>query len=182
MKAHWLPGQSLLSLAALLCLMLLTGCQQIRTQLGVPVDNNIVEEVGRSAERMMRSAPRLERDHILIVTSFANMDALGRSSRLGRMLGQHAAAAITQKGFNVVEVLLSDTLYINPGQGEFLLTRDVARLASKYEADAAVVGTYTVAHDRVYITSKLVRSEDAMVLAADSFELPIGENVRRLLN
>ena len=175
-------GQRLSLLNALLSVLLLTGCQQIKTQLGVAVDDDIVREVGRSAGRMMRSAPRFEKGHTLIVTSFADTDSLGKSSRLGRMLGQHVAAAITQKGFNVVEVLLSDTLYIDPRQGEFLLTRDVARLASKYEADAVVVGTYTAAHDRVYITSKLVRSEDAVVLAADNFELPIGENVRRLLN
>lgn len=160
---------------------LVVGCQQIRSQLNLSTDGDIAREIDRSAARMMRAAPRLKDDHVLIVTSFANVDSLGRSSRLGRTLGQHAAAAITRRGFNVVEVLLSDTLYISPRQGEFLLTRDVARLAQRYEADAVVVGTYAVAHDVVYVTSKLVRSEDALVLAADSFELSIGPNVRRLL-
>ncbi|WP_239056873.1 FlgO family outer membrane protein [Wenzhouxiangella limi] len=173
-----------LILIALLSTALLSGCQQIRTNLGLGSsgDSNVGREVERSMRRMMRAAPSLERDHVLIVTSFANVDALGRSSRLGRMLGQHSAASITRRGFNVVEILLSDTLYIDPKQGEFLLTRDVARLASRYEADAVVVGTYTVAHDIVYVTSKLVRSSDALVLAADNFELSIGPNMRRLLH
>ena len=176
--------RSLLIPMVLLSLTLLTGCHEIRDNLGSGAqrDDNIGREVDRSMARMMRSARALERDDILIVTSFANVDALGTSSRLGRMLGQHAAASITRRGYNVVEILLSDTLYIDPRQGEFLLTRDVARLASTYEADAVVVGTFSVAHDTVYVTSKLVRSSDALVLSADNFELSIGRNTRRLLH
>ena len=179
----WLRGSTLLILTFLISMPLLIGCQQIKSDLGLgsTVDTDVGREVERSMRRLMRAAPALEQDHILIVTSFANVDALGRSSRLGRMLGQQAGAAITRSGFNVVEILLSDTLYIDRRQGEFLLTRDVARLAGTYEADAVVVGTFTVAHDIVYVTSKLVRSHDALVLAADNFELKIGPNIRRLL-
>lgn len=165
----------------LMGLVLLAGCQAVQSRLGPIGDDNIAREAARSAARLMRTAGRLDDDHVLIVTSFADVDRLGQSSRFGRMLGQHTAAAITEDGFNVVEILLSDTIYVDATQGEFLLTRDVARLASNHDADAVVVGTYAVGHDRVYVTSKLIRARDAIVLAADNFELSLGPNLRGLL-
>jgi len=165
----------------LVLLCLLSACQAVQSRLGPVGDDNIAGEAARSASRLMRAGGGFNPDHVLIVTSFADVDRLGQSSRFGRMMGQHTAAAITEQGFNVVEILLSDTIYVDAAQGEFLLTRDVARLASNHEADAVVVGTYAVAHDRVYVTTKLVRASDAVVLAADNFELSLGPNLRGLL-
>lgn len=168
-------------LALILLFGLPGGCQAVKSRLGPVGDDNITREAARSAARLMRSGGGFDPEHVLIVTSFADVDRLGQSSRFGRMLGQHTAAAITEQGFNVVEILLSDTIYVDAAQGEFLLTRDVARIADSHEADAVVVGTYAVGHDRVYVTSKLVRAADAMVLAADNFELSLGPNLRGLL-
>jgi hypothetical protein len=50
-----------------------------------------------------------------------------------------------------------------------------------HNADAVIVGTYAMGVEHVYVTAKIVRTSDAVVLAADSFELALGPDTRRML-
>lgn len=167
-----------------LCLLAtgLSGCGALPGLSSGIQDDDIVAEVDKAAKRLMKDSDlRARGDTRLIVTSLADVDALGQSSRFGRMVGQHLATAITDRGYNVVELLLSDTIYIDKAQGEFVLTRDVGTLARDFDADAVVVGTYAVAQDRVYVTTKVVRAEDARILSGHTFELMLGPNTRGLV-
>jgi TolB-like protein len=159
----------------------LVACAGAPWNSGVVKDDDIVREVERASNRLMRESRDKSVRCCLIVTSFANVDALGQSSRFGRMVAQIAAAAIADAGYGVTELLLSDTIFVARQSGEFVLTRDIANLASEYSAEAVVVGTYAIARDRVYVTTKLVRARDALLLSAHSFELALGPNLQQML-
>lgn len=168
-------------LAAGLLFLLGAGCADVPWRSGAVRDDDIVAEVERAARRLMRGSSDRSVNCCLIVTSLANVDALSQSSRFGRMVAQVFAAAIVDAGHNVTEVLLGDALFVSRGGGEFLLTRDVASLAREHRAEGVVVGTYAIARDRVYVTTKLVRARDARVLSAHSFELALGPNLQQMV-
>lgn len=168
-------------LATLAMLAMLVACADTPWSSNSVKDDNIVSVVEKAARRLMRQSRDSGVHCCLIVTSFANVDALGQSSRFGRMVAQMFAAAIVDDGHGVTELLLSDTIFVSRNRGEFVLTRDIANLANEYSAEAAVVGTYAVARDRVYVTTKLVRAGDAQVLSAHSFELALGPNLKQMI-
>ena len=147
-------------------------------------DDNTVDiraEVDRACGQLLRSADQARKhSDTFLVVSFANLDDLSRSSRLGRLMGQDCGTRAVEKGFRVTEVLLSETLLIDPAQGELMLSRDLQHLAGDHQASMILLGTYTVGQDTVYANARIVRSRDALVLSAVSFELPLTREVSQL--
>jgi TolB-like protein len=144
-------------------------------------DDDIIEIVEDSASQLMSDAETVSESDRLIVMSFANVDDLSMSSRFGRIIGQQYAAEVSDDGYRVVEILMSDRVTIEKMQGEFVLSRDVTTIGEMHNADAVIVGTYAMGVEHVYVTAKIVRTSDAVVLAADSFELALGPDTRRML-
>ena len=67
--------------------------------------------------------------------------------------------------------------------GEFLLTRDSARLlATEYEAHAALVGVYSLAGDKVFVSARVVRLADNALLGAYEYYVPLRGEVNQLLS
>ena len=62
-----------------------------------------------------------------------------------------------------------------------MLSRDLSLLAQSHDATAVLVGTYTVGRNTVYANARLIRSQDARVLSAVSFELPLTREVTQLV-
>ena len=145
-------------------------------------DANIVEKSHHAAQALINNLQwDMEAGRPLIVASFANIDNLGESSSLGRIVSQQLASQFTQKGYSVIEVLLRRSVYIKQQQGQFLLSRDVQELSREHDAQAVIVGTYAVGADNIYITAKLIRAQDSIVLAAHDYTLPMGPDAQALL-
>ena len=66
-------------------------------------------------------------------------------------------------------------------EGEFLLSRALKDLSLEHDAQAAIVGTYAVGENNVYVTTKVIRASDSVVLASQDFVLPLGPDVRKLV-
>ncbi|MEY2909692.1 MAG: hypothetical protein RLZZ602_2215 [Pseudomonadota bacterium] len=152
--------------------------QQGRSVNDAPIRSLVEAACGK----LMGSAKEVNRDdNTLLVASFADLNALEQSSPLGRLLGQQCSSEIVAKGYQVTELLLAESIYIDPQQGELLLSRDLEQIAAQHDADVVVVGTYTASAETVYVTAKVVRSNDARVLAANNFEIPVNREVISLL-
>lgn len=140
------------------------------------------DEVEQACARLIQHAKHAsKRQDKLLVVSFADLSALNQSSKLGRLMGQDCSTEVVRKGYQVTEPLLADALYIDPSQGELLLSRDLELLAQDHEATLVIVGTYTTGRNTVYANARLVRSRDALVLSAVSFELPLTREVSQLI-
>ena len=161
-------------------LALVAGCSTNSSYKKIK-DDNIIRRVESAASKLMSSDDTLGETNRIIVTSFANVDDLSTSSRFGRILAQQVAAEIADDGYTVVEILMGEALRIDAEQGEFLLSREVAELGKRHDADAVVVGTYAEAVEHIYITLKLVRATDSVVLAAYSFDVKLGPDARRMI-
>ena len=123
---------------------------------------------------------RLEPGH-LIVTSFADIDNLKNSSTLGRIIAQQVGSGFASRGHPVIELLLRDTVYIGVKEGEFLLSRALKDLSIEHDAQGVIVGTYAIGSNNVFVTTKLIRASDSVVLASEDFILPLGPDVRKLV-
>jgi len=133
-------------------------------------------------ETLMDDIPAIDRKYPIIVATMVDIDALERSSRLGRLVSEQISTRLTQLGYSVVEMRLRNGIYIRESEGELLLSRDVRVLSQNHSAQVVVVGSYAAAANHVYLTLKAVTPADNRVIAATNYLLPLTENTRTLLD
>ena len=135
----------------------------------------------RAADALLQLAPPLDPGQPVLVATLVNVDRLTESSRLGRIFSEQIAGRLVQRGLRVAEVKLRDSLLLQPGQGELLLSREVREVSQAQNAQAVAVGTYAVSATVLYISLKLVNPVGNTVVAAHNYSLPVDNNVRALL-
>lgn len=173
-RAWVLPG--ILMLAASGC-----GKQAVK-------DGDILTESYRAAEVLQAASesPKgvhaaLEPHRPLMIASFVNIDNVQASSTFGRMLAEQVGSYFTQHGYDVIELRLRNDVLIKEETGELMLSREVQDLTQQHDAQAVIVGTYAVAADMVFVTTKVIRALDGVILGSYDYTLPIGPNTKALL-
>ena len=126
-----------------------------------------------------KSASLLAVGEAVIITSAVRQDDLTRSSSLGRLVAEQVGGRLANHGIAVKEVRLRGDLYIRRETGELILSREIAEIARSHEAQAAVSGLYSPTENGTWVSIKLVRLDDARVLAASDYFLPITETLHR---
>jgi hypothetical protein len=118
----------------------------------------------------------------IVAASFVDMDNLDQSSGFGRWASQQVGSRLGQHGFRMLDVRLGSELRMDVRQGEFLLSRDAARLlSSEYDAHAALVGVYTVSGSMIFVSARVVRLADNALLAAYEYYVPRDGDVAAFL-
>jgi len=174
--------KSFLRIAALAVVAIaIVGCASSQGVSRVTKRDADIIAVSHQAAKALASRARLKAGEPIIVASFADINALDRSSPFGRIVSQQIASAISAQGYNVIELLLRNNVYIKSGEGEFLLSRKIQNLSQERNVRAVLAGTYAVGGENVYVTAKLIRTADSVVLAAYDFRLPLGPDTRQLV-
>lgn len=118
----------------------------------------------------------------IVSVNLVNLDDLRDSSGFGRLASQQIASRLAQYGYWVVEGRLQDHLSYRIGEGEFMLTREATRLlVSEYEAQAALVGTYSITSGKVFVSVRVVSLDQSTVLASYEYWLRNGGETAQLL-
>lgn len=130
---------------------------------------------------LKKNHPSFHRRKPILVASFVDRNSLDSSSELGLLISDHVSSRFTQQGFRVVEPKLRENLAIRKDKGDFILSRDVDKLAQENKAYAVVVGTYTETRDLLDFTAKLIQIIDRQVLASVDAKIPLGTTTRDLL-
>jgi TolB-like protein len=164
-------------------LLLLAGCSTLgnanNTQAEPEPDLSAL--VHAAAEQMIASNPELTRYSPMIAATFVSIDNLSQSSTLGRISSELMASALARQGMQVREVKMRDSMFIEESVGELILSRQVQRLSAQHDARSILMGTYAQGQDYVYVSARVVRAGDAMVLGSADFRLPLNNNTRSLL-
>jgi len=159
-----------------------TGCVDNNVRKGPVQDADIISLSHRAADSLIRQAGvSINKGSPIVAASFANIDNLNNSSSFGRIVSQQLASRFTQNKYQVVEMLLREKIYIKEKSGEFLLSRALRNISAAHNAQAVIVGTYAVGAKNIYITAKIVRATDSVVLSSHDYTLPIGPDMRKLL-
>jgi TolB-like protein len=136
-----------------------------------------------AADSLLEHAgPSVDRSQPILTATLVNIDNLNQSSRLGRLISEHLSSRFTQQGLQVIEMKMRGSIFVQESEGELLLSREVKDISASHSAQAVIVGTYARGQDYVYVTAKLVRSADNVVLAAENYVLPLDSNVSALLS
>lgn len=172
----------------ILCSPLLAGCSNLNCTrleglLGGEVD--LVRLGAAIGDRLIDEAvppliPRQPEQPVLVTTLVDNSE-LGKGSDFGRVLQNHIASQFVRRGYTVREIRLRGDLLILPGQGEFMLSRNLELLADRQRAQAVVVGTYSLANRVLYLAVRLVRPGDRAILATWDERICLDEQTLRLL-
>lgn len=164
-------------------LLMLAGCNTLGNAHNKPAqpEPDLSELVHAAAEQMIASNPELTRYSPMIAATFVSIDNLSQSSTLGRISSEIMASALSRQGMQVREVKMRDSMFIEESVGELILSRQVQRLSAQHNARSILMGTYAQGQDYVYVSARVVRAGDAMVLGSADFRLPLNNNTRSLL-
>jgi TolB-like protein len=122
----------------------------------------------------------LDQATAVVATDVVRLDEPMRSSSLGRLISEHVASRFAQYGIPVIAMRLPTDLLLQTG-GSPILSKEARDMTASLNAQAVVVGTYAPAQNYVYVTIKLVRSADNIVLSAHNYALPLDGNIAELL-
>lgn len=126
---------------------------------------------------------RLPKGANILAATFVNLDNFDESSSFGRLLGSQFVTRLAQAGYGVMEVRLRRQMGFRLREGEFALSRKTAQfMRQKFDARAILVGNYTVDDDAVFVSSRVVRLDNGVVLAAYDFAVPNEGMVERMLD
>ncbi len=125
---------------------------------------------------------RMDAGNGILVASLVELDDFERSSAFGRLASQQIGSRIGQYGFRVLEARVGATLRMDRKDGEFMLTRDSAKLlADTHDAGSVLLGCYSEAGNTVFVSVRVVRLSDNAIMGAYEYYLPRTAEVRTLL-
>ncbi len=117
----------------------------------------------------------ISKEDLIIVASFVKIDNLNESSTFGRMIAEQIASRLTQRGYKVQELKLRQgSIFVQEGKGEFLLSRDLQHLSKNYNASAVVVGTFAETLGRIYVSARIVKPSDSIVISSYDLGIKLG--------
>lgn len=167
--------------ALITTLALLGGCAAMNTRIPSTPPPTLDTLIGSAAEEMLADHPELPRHSPLIAATFVNIDNLAHSSTFGRISSELFASELSRSGLEVREVKMRDSLFIEEKIGELILSREVQRLSQAHDARAILMGTYAQGQDTLYLSVRVVRTSDALVLGSASLSVPLDNNLRTML-
>ena len=149
------------------------NCTPLESILGA--NTNLINFSYNIADNLTKRAipPLVPRhpDMPILVTTFVDNNDLEKTSHFGRVLQEHIASRLVQLGYTVREMKLSNTLKIEPRNGETILSRELAQLNPDQEAQAILAGTISKTNKILYISARLINPINNNILATDDYQL-----------
>ena len=193
MSSQGRVGGRLASAALLLSGLLLSGCGGLSPTGDYPLVSQPVgsqrhlgleESSYLAADQMVKQMRgKLRPRQTIIPASFVEDRNLEQSSAMGRMLAQQVASRFTQAGYSVIEIKLRKTVRLvkGTGEGQFLMSRELEKIAEFHNATAVLVGSYVATPSQLFVNSQLVLVKGGVVLASQDYSIPLTRELRALL-
>ena len=145
-------------------------------------DTDLVEASYQAADNMLQQASWLKQSRQpLLTATFVNVNSLENSSALGRIIADQVSSRFAQQGFTMIQVTLRNDIFVKQEAGEFVLSRSVQDISRSHNVAAVVAGTYAVGRNSVYVSARLIRAADSLILAGYDYSLPLGPDTKALL-
>lgn len=157
-----------------------TGCASNQSKSTNP-EVNLIAEVQNASDALLKAGHGLKSDRPLLVATFADIDDLQQSSTLGRILSEQFASSLASKNVPIIEVKMRESMFVKERTGELILSRKLHSLVQSHDAQAVLLGTYATGGENVYLTVRLVRTDDNIILAAHDFSLPLNRDIKAML-
>jgi len=136
----------------------------------------------KAAEYLIKELPRnMRKQSSFLVTNFVNVDLLIESSTLGRMVSEQISSRLKQLGYTTIDIKFDIATFTKEKSGELSLNREISKISTKHNIPAVVVGTYAIATDRVYLTTRIINVADSTILASYDYNIPMTRDVCKMV-
>jgi hypothetical protein len=126
--------------------------------------------------------PEISPNVPVIVSSLTDSRRLESSSTFGNIVADFARSRLAQNRMDVSEFRLRSAMLLKQDQGEMMLSRNPGDMVKPPPLYSAVLtGTYAVGDDSVFVSLKLIRSDNAQILSAADFVVWHAGDADRLL-
>ena len=139
---------------------------------------NTLPSVGNFNDRMKNLADQLDKNattnspsNTYIVTSFTNLDKLGDTTALGRLISENLINGLQLHKWQILEARLTKGIDIN-ASGEFSLSRDITKLKDEYKITGVVTGTYSVAEGNITVNARVIDVNTGVVTSSAQTYIP----------
>lgn len=166
-----------LFVASLLLPLLFSGC----FYMNIDGSNDFERMVNALVEDSYKKLKmNIEKDEVVLVSDFVNIDRLQNKSKLGFLLSETLKNVLSNQNIIIREVELSQNFEIGE-HGFNVLSRDHSEIDSNiYQERFAVVGTYSVTNKRLRIFVKLIDIYSGHILGSSSASTPMNSEIERL--
>ncbi|RXJ55482.1 hypothetical protein CRV04_10165 [Candidatus Marinarcus aquaticus] len=166
-----------LFVASLLLPLLFSGCFYMNIDGSNDFDRMVNALVEDSYKKLKMN---IEKDEVVLVSDFVNIDRLQNKSKLGFLLSETLKNVLSNQNIIIREVELSQNFEIGE-HGFNVLSRDHSEIDSNiYQERFAVVGTYSVTNKRLRIFVKLIDIYSGHILGSSSASTPMNSEIERL--
>ncbi|PIE59679.1 MAG: hypothetical protein CSA32_02510 [Desulfobulbus propionicus] len=170
-------------------LLLLSACSSLNGTRLEPVLGghiNLVKLGDDIAEELVIQSfppvlPRQMEQPVLVTTLVDNND-LQKTTAFGRSLQDAILGGFVQRGYAAKELKLRPEVVVQEQRGEFMLSRELSKIAQRQRAQAVVVGTYTLANRMLYLSVRLVSPQDRAIRSTFEDRLYLDEYSLLLFN
>jgi TolB-like protein len=107
----------------------------------------------------------------IAVTSFVCLDDFKAKSRLSNILSENLIHEMQVRGYKVIDFKIMDTIQID-AQGDFLFSRDVAKLRKSLNIDYALTGTYVKYKNGTVVNARIIDLKTHVVLSSAQILIP----------
>lgn len=166
-----------LFVASLLLPLLFSGC----FYMNIDGSNDFERMVNALVEDSYKKLKmNIEKDEVVLVSDFVNIDRLQNKSKLGFLLSETLKNVLSNQNIIIREVELSQNFEIGE-HGFNVLSRDHSEIDPNiYQERFAVVGTYSVTNKRLRIFVKLIDIYSGHILGSSSASTPMNSEIERL--
>ncbi|WP_419771115.1 MAG: FlgO family outer membrane protein [Candidatus Marinarcus sp.] len=178
MKFKHNPLNSLkLVITSMLLSVLLSGCFYMNIDGSNDFDRMVNSMVESSYRKLKMN---IEKDEVVLVSDFVNIDKLENKSKLGFLLSETLKDILSNQNIIIREVELTKDFRI--GQHGFnVLSRDDKKIDNKiYNERFAVVGTYSITNKRLRIFIKLIDIYTGHILSSASASTITNSEIEKL--
>lgn len=162
--------------------LILMSCTAARSHLPVAVPEEhvltggLVKSGYTIADSLVAKAKiPIGKTDTILVASFVDINNLQESSTVGRMLAEHVASRLSQRGYKVIDMRLrTGSVFMQERKGEFLLSRDLREVSNRHNASAVVVGTYGEALYGIYVSARIINPADSTIISSCDYGLSLG--------
>ncbi len=121
-------------------------------------------------------------DFTIVCTVPVALEDFNESNLLSQQLTEEISTNLVEHGYKVNELRKGEILYIEPKNGEFLLTREYSKLAEN-ETDSidVLVGTYVITTKHIRYNMSLLHVPTNEVLAKAAATIAITEEIYPLI-
>lgn len=107
----------------------------------------------------------------IAITSFVSLEDFKATSRLSNILSENLIHEMQVRGYKVIDFKTMDKIKIDE-RGDFLFSRDIAKLRKTLNIDYALTGTYVKYRNGTVVNARIICLKTHVVLSSAQILIP----------